>query len=151
MTDHTMTDFLLPDLDDDSSGFWGGCARGELLVQQCESCGNLQFPPRQMCPRCRSFELGWQPVSGRGTVWSYVVTHPPLLPAYQELAPYNVVVVELDEDPTLRMVGNLVAGVGEPINSVDPATIEIGEAVRVTFDRLTDEVALPRWVRVAAP
>ena len=76
-----------------------------------------------------------------------MVPHPPLLPAYAELAPYNVIVVALDEDPTLRMVGNLVAGPGEPIDSVDPAGITIGEPVVVAFDRLTDEVTLPRWTR----
>ena len=67
-------------------------------------------------------------MSGRATVWSYVVTHPPLLPAYTDLAPYVVVVVALDEDPTLRMVGNVVAAEGAAINSVDPATVRIGEA-----------------------
>ena len=142
-----MTDVLLPDPDDDSRGFWEGCALGELRVQRCSACGHRQFPPRQQCPACQSFDLGWEVMSGRATVWSFVVPHPPLLPAYAELAPYNVIVVALDEDPTLRMVGNLVAGPGEPIDSVDAATIVIGEPVVVTFDRLTDEVTLPRWRR----
>ncbi|MBV9253887.1 MAG: hypothetical protein JO054_06630, partial [Actinobacteria bacterium] len=53
----------------------------------------------------------------------------------------------LDEDPTIRMVGNLVVSEGAPINSVDPATIEIGESVRVVFERVADDVVLPRWVR----
>ena len=57
-------------------------------------------------------------MSGRGTVWSFVVPHPPLLPAYQALAPYNVVVVTLEEDPTIRMVGNLVASPDGPIDEI---------------------------------
>ena len=85
-------------------------------------------------------------MSGRGTIWSFIVPHPPLLPAYQELAPYNVIVVALDEDPTLRMVGNLVATPDGPINEVDPATIRIGEPVRVVFQRVED-VVLPRWMK----
>ena len=141
------TPFLLPDLDDDSTGFWEGCAAGELRVQKCNACGHHQFPPRQMCPVCRSFDLGWEVMSGKGTIWSFVIPHPPLLPGYSELAPYNVIVVTLDEDPTLRMVGNLVAGEGESLNSLDPHTIEIGEPVRVVWDAVTDEVTLPRWVR----
>lgn len=92
-------------------------------------------------------ETMWETVSGKGSIWSFVVAHPPLLPAYAALAPYNVVVVSLDEDPTLRLVGNLVSRPGAPINEVDPATICIGEPVRVVFDRVTDDVALPRWVR----
>jgi uncharacterized protein len=86
-------------------------------------------------------------MSGRATVWSYVVTHPPLLPAYAAVAPYNVIVVALDDDPSLRMVGNLVAGPDAALNSVDPATVAIGEAVRVVFDHELDGVAMPRWVR----
>lgn len=148
-----MSRFLLPALDADSSGFWEGCASGELRVQRCAACGHRQFPPRQECPACRSFDLGWEVVSGKGRIWSFVVAHPPLLPAYAEFAPYPVVVVELDEDPALRMVGNLVTGPGEAINSVDPATIEIGHPVTVVFEPIGDpdgdQVALPRWIPTA--
>jgi uncharacterized OB-fold protein len=138
--------FLLPAIDDDSGPFWEGTRAGELRMQACASCGRLRFPPRPMCPWCRSLESTWPVMSGRGTIWSFVVPHPPLLPAYQELAPYNVVVVALDEDPTLRLVGNLVASEDGPINEVDPATIEIGAPVRVVFQPASDDIALPRWM-----
>ena len=85
-------------------------------------------------------------MSGHATVWSYVVPHPPLLPAFEPVAPYNVCVVALDEDPLIRLVGNLVEHLGAPINSVDPATIEIGQPVRVVFEQVADDVALPRFV-----
>jgi uncharacterized OB-fold protein len=143
----TSTGFLLPDLDDpESAPFWEGCARGELLVQVCTSCGARRMPPRPMCPRCRSLDHRWEATSGRATVWSFVVPHPPLLPAYQELAPYNAVVVALDDDPAIRFVGNLVASPDGAINEIDPATIEIGEPVQVVFQQVED-VTLPRWVR----
>jgi hypothetical protein len=100
-----------------------------------------------MCPWCRAFEHTWEPMSGRASVWSYVVTHPPLLPAYAAEAPYNVVVVVLDDDPTLRMVGNVVDGPDAALNSVDPTTVQIGEPVRVVFDTPVDGIAMPRWVR----
>ncbi len=139
--------FLLPDLDDPDSGpFWAGTARGELLVQTCVGCGQSRLPPRPMCPACRSLRAEWRRMSGRGAVWSFVVAHPPLLPAYAAFAPYNVITVALDEDPTLRLVGNLVAAPDAPINSVDPATIRIGEPVRVVFQAVED-VFLPRWIR----
>jgi uncharacterized OB-fold protein len=141
------TSWILPDLDDEiAAPFWAGTARGELLVQTCAQCGLRRMPPRPMCPRCRSLDHTWVASSGRGTVWSFAVPHPPLLPAYAELAPYNVVIVALDEDPTIRFVGNLVATEGGPIDELDPATIEIGEPVRVTYARI-DDVTLPRWMR----
>jgi uncharacterized OB-fold protein len=139
--------FLLPNVEDpDSAGFWAGAAAGELRIQRCAGCGVRRMPPRPMCFACRSLRHGWEPLSGRGTVWSFVVVHPPLLPAYAELAPYNVITVALDEDPTLRLVGNLIATPEAAINSVDAGTIRIGEPVRVVF-QVVDDVALPRWLR----
>jgi uncharacterized OB-fold protein len=138
----------LPELDDDTAPFWQAAMRGELVIQACGSCGALRHPPRPMCPRCRSLDVEWRPMSGRATVWSYVVPHPPLLPAFQPFAPYNVCIVSLEEDETIRLVGNLIADEGAPINSVDPATIEVGQRVRVVFDKVADDVALPRFVLV---
>jgi uncharacterized protein len=143
----TEATWLLPDLDDETSlPFWEGTAHGELLVQTCASCGHRRMPPRPMCPVCRSLEHRWEPTSGRGTIWSFAVPHPPLLPVFAALAPYNVIVVGLVEDPTIRFVGNLLARADGPINEIDPATIKIGEPVRVTFTRV-DDVTLPRWLR----
>jgi uncharacterized OB-fold protein len=141
------TTWLLPDLRDPTTApFWEGCARGELLVQACASCGLRRMPPRPMCPRCRSLEIRWEPTSGRGRVWSFIVPHPPLLPAFAEVAPYNAIIVEVDEDPLIRFAGNLVVSADGEINEIDPATITIGEPVQVVFHRIED-VSLPRWIR----
>jgi uncharacterized protein len=143
--------YPLPEIDPVTAPFWEAALRGELRMQACASCGHLRFPPRPMCPGCRSLEHEWSVMSGRGTVWSFVVPHPPLLPAFMPLAPFNVVVVELDEDATLRMVGNLVASPDGLINEIDPGTIEIGQDVRVVFQRVADDVALPRWMPLGDP
>jgi uncharacterized OB-fold protein len=141
------TTWLLPDLGDENSApFWEGCARGELLVQACASCGLRRMPPRPMCPRCRSLEIRWEPTSGRGRIWSFIVPHPPLLPAFAEVAPYNAIIVELEEDRSIRFAGNLVMSADGEINEIDPTTIDIGEPVQVVFHRI-DDVSLPRWTR----
>jgi hypothetical protein len=145
--------FLVPLGDDETDGFWEGTAAGQLRMQACASCGRLRFPPRVMCPHCQSTEREWRAVSGRGTIWSFVVAHPPLLPAYAPFAPFPVITVTLDEDPALRMVGNFLVTPDGPINEIDPAGIEIGEAVQVVFSpRLRPDgtkVFLPSWVRPA--
>jgi uncharacterized OB-fold protein len=145
--------FLVPLGDEESTGFWEGTAAGELRVQACAQCGAFRFPPRVMCPHCQSTERLWKAVSGRGTIWSFVVAHPPLLPAYAPFAPFPVITVTLEEDPALRMVGNLVTGPMGAINEIDPATIVIGEAVEVVFSGRVGpddtEVFLPAWVRAA--
>ncbi len=137
----------LPAVDDPlDAEYWQAAARGELVVQCCGGCGRLRFPPRPMCPHCQETKVQWKRMSGRGKVWSFVVPHPPLLPVFAELSPYNVIVVELDEDPTIRMVGNLVAKEGGALNEIDPTTIEIGTPVRCEFEQVADDVTLVRWV-----
>lgn len=138
--------FLLPDTDDPVMGpFFAAAAAHELRIQTCAACGRLRHPPRPVCPWCRSFDSEWRLVSGRGTVWSFVVAHPPLLPAYAEMAPYNVVVVSLDEDPLIRLVGNVVADASASVNSVSPAELAIGSPVEVLFPPPVEDVVLPRW------
>lgn len=143
--------FLLPAVDEETMGFWEAARRGELVVQACRSCGRLRHPPRPMCPACRSTDREWRAVPGTGTVWSFAVPHPPLLVPYSSLAPYNVVVVELDADPRIRFVGNLLDGADAPLDSVDPSTVRIGEPVEVVFKSFgrTDGTSetLPFWVR----
>ena len=131
----------LPRPDDASQQYWQGCRDGELRMQRCTPCGHLRFPPRPMCPRCQSFECGWVPVSGRGTVYSWVVAHPPLLPAFVDLAPLVVLLVELEEVDDLRIVGNLL---GE-----GPEDVAIGMPVEVAFEQVAADVVLPQWRRRA--
>jgi uncharacterized OB-fold protein len=137
----------LPITDDPlDAPFWAAALRGELVVQRCRGCGTRRFPPRPMCPACQSMELAWEPVSGRGRVWSFVVPHPPLLPSFAAIAPYAVVLVELEDDPSIRMVGNLLPSAEGEINEVDPRTVTIGMPVRVVFQTVASDVALPRWI-----
>jgi uncharacterized OB-fold protein len=136
---------LLPPIHEDAAPFWEGARAGELRIPRCPETGRLFFPPRPVSPFAPHRAPEWATVSGRGTIWSFVVPHPPLLPWYAERAPYPVVAVAIDEEPTVRLIGNLVARPGGPIDEVEPAAIEIGAPVRVVFEPLSDEIALPRW------
>ena len=127
-----MSSRPVPDPDAAGAPFWASCARHELTVQTCSSCGSRRHPPRPMCPRCRSFSSSFEPASGRGTVWSWVVAHQPVLAAFAEDVPYTVAVVELEEG--VRMIGRLFA------NEVHP-----GMAVTVDWEDVSDGVALACW------
>lgn len=133
---------LTPVVDRDGAPFWEYAARGELRVQTCGACGEPRFPPRPCCPHCRSFESEWRATSGRGRIWSYVVPHPPLLPDYAAQAPYNVIVVELDDLLRIRLVGNLVGEPGAALGSVPAERIRIGARVQFGYDARS---GLPRW------
>jgi uncharacterized OB-fold protein len=137
---------LRPWIDEESAPFFEGARRGELRVQRCAASGRLVFPPRALSPFAPGAPLEWVAVSGRGTIWSFVVPHPPLLPFYAALAPYNVIAVALEEDPTIRLVGNLVPRPGAGPNEIDPASIRIGAPVRVVFETVDEELTLPRWI-----
>ena len=122
-------------------------------MQVCLGCGALRFPPRVMCPECQSTERGWQALSGSGTIWSFVVVHPPVLPAYAPYAPFPVVTVTLAEKQSLRMVGNLVTAAGgrhqqrRPLDDRDRPAGPGGVHAPARPDGT--DVYLPQWVRDA--
>lgn len=140
---------LLPTIDEINAPFWSGCRDGVLRLQQCPVTQRLIFPPRPVNPWSPRDKAVWTDVSGRGTIWSVIEPHAPLMLDFALLAPYNAIVVALEEDPTIRLVGNLVPQAGAPINTLRYEDIEIGEAVSVVFEQINDAVTLPRWVRRA--
>ena len=141
-----MSGPILPDTQDpETRPFWAAASEGQLMVQKCTNCGHLQFPPHPGCSECQSLTSVWHAVSGGASLWSFVVVHGPTLPAFQDHVPFPVAVVTLDEAPHLRMVGNLIAAPHAAIDSLDPARLEIGMPLTVTFLRLED-VALPAWM-----
>lgn len=131
---------ILPVIDDpDSAPFWEAAREGRLLVQELD--GRLVFPPR-----AGQRHASWREVGGRGTIWSYITVHGPTLPAFADKVPFPVAIVELEEGEHLRMVGNLIAAPGAAIDSVPLDMVRIGQAVRVSFEQIADDVFLPCWV-----
>lgn len=90
--------------------FWAACRRRELVVQRCEACGALAFYPRSTCPACGSTALAWQPVSGRGSLYTFTVARRATHRRLTDRVPYVIAVVELDEGPhlTSTVVGTCV-------------------------------------------
>lgn len=132
-----MTEYAkpLPTLTADNRPFWESCREGRLCLQRCGGCGHVRYPISPFCPRCLSGEFEWSAVSGRGTVFSYIVFHQAYHPAFKDDLPYNVALVQLDEGP--RMYSNIV---GTPNNEV-----RIGDPVEVVFDPVTPQITIPRF------
>jgi uncharacterized OB-fold protein len=142
----------LPVTDDPvDQAFWQGARERKLLIQHCSRCEQSVFPPRVHCPHCHQ-PLEWQQAAGSGRIWSFVTVHPPLLPAWEVFAPYRVVLVELDEHPGVRLVGNLLLAEEGAVNAELGQQLEqrlaIGDAVEVVFRTLAEDVCLPCWKRI---
>lgn len=109
--------------------FYAGLEDQRLLVQKCGGCGELRNPPSPMCGECGSLVWSAEPLSGRGTVYSYIVHHHPPLPGFE--TPHPVVLAELEEG--IRLLGAL--------KTEQRDRVAIGAPVSVEFVR-RDGVAL---------
>jgi uncharacterized protein len=112
--------------------FWDGTRAGELRLQRCADCDHTYFPPRPFCPACSSRSVDLVTASGRATLHSYVIHHRDA-PGFT--APYSIAVVQLEEGP--RMMTNVVDC------DQTPEALQLDMALEVTFEQLTDEIALP--------
>src|SRR5690348_9156253 len=96
----------VPEPDELTSPYWGAAARDELAIQRCRRCRRW-YPPSgavARCTACGSCELEHERVSGRGTIYTYTVTHDARSPVFADLTPYAIVWVELDEQAGVRLV-----------------------------------------------
>jgi uncharacterized protein len=129
----------LPALTADNTPFWQGGGSAVLNIHRCAACARWFHPPAPICPRCNSFEVAPQAVSGRGVVASFTVNHQPWTPELR--TPYVVAIVELVEQQGLRLLSNII---GCPPNDV-----HIGMPVHVQFEQHED-VWLPLFEPVTA-
>ena len=119
---------LLPHLTPLNRHFWTGGADGELRFLRCGACRTWIHPPSPRCPACLSTQVGPEAVSGRGVVFSYTFNHQPWVPAPDH--PYPIAIVELEEQPGLRLTTNLV--------NCAPEAVRVGLPVRVVFEQHED-------------
>lgn len=129
---------MLPALTPTSAFFWSA-ADGRLRIQRCRSCGRFSHPPAPLCRHCHSTDVGPEEVSGRGFVYTYTVNRQPWSERLSE--PYVIAIIELVEEPGLRILTNVV--------ECAPATVSIGMPVEVVFEPI-DDVVIPQF-RPASP
>jgi hypothetical protein len=127
---------VLPRVTPQNQHFWRGGAEGELRFLRCEPCGSYVHPPAPVCGRCLSKDLEPTAVSGRATVATFTLNHQPWVPSSDH--PYVVAIVEIEEQPDVRLMTNIV---GCP-----PEAVHIGMAVAVEFEEHEDV-----WIPVFAP
>ncbi|MGV0645751.1 OB-fold domain-containing protein [Mycolicibacterium sp. XJ2546] len=127
----------VPAVDDVSGFFWAAAAEHRLVLQRCTSCATLQYPPEVCCVHCQAEEFELADLSGRGVIYSYAVIDRALHTGFVDALPYTVVFVELDDQPGLRMIANLV--------DTPPGTeLRCGMPVEVVFEQ-RGSITMPQF------
>ena len=123
-----------------SEPFFAGARRGQLMLLRCGACGTFQSPTaylgvpvRPRCVGCFAAALEWAPSSGRASLYSVALMHKVYDQAFAAEVPYNIAVVETEE------------GVRLTSQVVDARELELGMPLEVTFERLSDEVSIPKF------
>lgn len=139
-----MTDIAPPSVPDDplTTPFWDGARKGELRIQRCRECGTYIHLPRPVCRNCRSFDLSWEAVSGRATLYSFTVTRRAFHPYFAQHVPYPLGTVELAEQGGLHLISRLV--------DAEPGDLAIDMDLEVRFDDLGNGVVLPVFAPAGA-
>jgi hypothetical protein len=92
-----------------------------LVGEVCPQCEAKLFPPRDVCPECGGEAKTLYNFSGRGQVYSYTTVYE--APAgYEDVAPYTVALVKLEEGPLvtaqLTDIADQEVEIGTPVEMV---------------------------------
>lgn len=108
----------------ESEFYWRSGADGILRLLHCGACERFIHPAGPVCPYCHSRDVSPQPVSGNGNIATFTINHKEWIPGFTP--PYVFALVEIDEDPTIRIGSNIVEC------GVD--AVSIGMRVEVEFE-----------------
>jgi uncharacterized OB-fold protein len=135
MTTETAPVRPLPLPDDATRFFWDATREHRLEMQFCTDCKRFYHHPRPVCPGCLSSDMAPAELSGRGTVYTYTIAEQAFHPFFVERLPYTLIVVDLEEQPGLRFVSELV--------QCSPDDVTVGMPVEVVWEDVTDQITLP--------
>lgn len=124
MTEHKRPFRIQPAITLETQHFWTGGEDGKLHLLHCQDCDTWVHPPQPVCPACTKKNLKPDPVSGRGTVYSYTINRQAWIPGFDP--PYIVAIVELEEDVRVRLMTNIIR--------CDIDKVHIGMKVKVWFE-----------------
>jgi uncharacterized OB-fold protein len=106
-------------IDRDSLPYFEGLLNHTLLINRCSACRHWHHPPGPVCPRCWTGSIEPTEPSGVGTIQALVRLRPDV-----DGATRTLIVVELPEQPALRVTATLAPG----------SAAEIGDRVRLFWD-----------------
>jgi scaffold protein (connect acetoacetyl-CoA thiolase and HMG-CoA synthase) len=103
--------------------------RYNLIGSECLQCGEVFFPIRVICPKCRrKGKLKDKKFSGNGKIYTYSIINTPT-DEFKVIAPYAVAIIELEEG----------AKITSQIVDCNNDDIEIGHEVELVFRKIKEE------------
>ena len=103
--------------------YWEAAKRHQLSMQYCRDCNSYQYYGRPFCLNCDGTDLGWKPVSGKGSVYSMTRVH--MRFDAQREPPFVVALVDLVEGPRI-------------LTNITDDDVAIGDSVTVHWQERDD-------------
>jgi uncharacterized OB-fold protein len=106
-------------------GFLANAREGRLAFPRCQACGRFHWYPMPRCPHCRSAEIAWHAIAGRGEIFSYTIVRHAFDKSRRDRLPYIVALITFRDAPGVRFITNII--------EADAAGLAIGDAVEPVF------------------
>ena len=106
--------------------FYTRLGEGRLTTTACAGCGRAAWPPRAFCPECGSDAFDWIDLPGEGTIHAFTAQEVGLPAGFEGPRVFAIV----------KVAGHRIFST---ISGADPATLAIGQRVRLAPVRVADE------------
>ncbi|MHB8930017.1 MAG: Zn-ribbon domain-containing OB-fold protein [Melioribacteraceae bacterium] len=102
--------------------------RYRLEAGKCKQCGNISFPPRLVCPKCKSKTFETVKLSREGKILTFTIIR--VGPdKFSKETPYVVAIIELNDG--VRITAQ--------VTDCDVNKVEIDAKVKLIFRKIQDE------------
>ncbi|MBU3640864.1 Zn-ribbon domain-containing OB-fold protein [Polynucleobacter sp. Fuers-14] len=111
-----------PIINPENQVFWQAAQDGRLVLKVCNSCKEVHYYPRTICPHCGGNDTTWLDSEGVGEIYSYTVMRRGVE------VPFVMAYVLLKEGISLLT----------HLSNCDFDAIRIGQKIRVVFQETQD-------------
>jgi uncharacterized OB-fold protein len=115
------------------SEFYDRLRDGSLSTTECRDCGDLQFPPRVVCPACKSDDLAYVSLPHDGTLFAFSAVRGSGPLGMTDDTPFVTSVVDLD-GVDVKLSARIDGADYDDLSIGDPVTLEV-----VDIDGPTDQ------------
>ncbi len=109
--------------------FYENLRHGQLSTTRCRDCGNLQFPPRIVCPECQSDDLEYVDLPHEGELFAFSTVRAGAPLGMQSEVPFVIGIVDLGD-----------VQLSSRIDNAEYDDLEIGDPVELNVTEIDGPV-----------